>query len=382
MADLTGFDPYSSTYYNENENNPLLDTTRELVQDQYDRAVGLVEDAEGKAVDYINSLGSGLDFNYAITLPTLTKVSATIGDFEAEKPTAPDTGIAVPQEPDENNAAWQDSSLFDQLAADIRSWTHLQITTGGSGIDSDVETALYERGRSRLEVDRQSRHEEVTNYWASRGHVLPPGALNRQLRSVNAEHDRNLADLNRDIIIKQADLEQTMTKFALEQALEYGKFDLTEQIEKSRFVLEKYTKLVQAFEIRARVQIAVKEAAAKIYQAEVQAYSAEIDAESKKILANIEEAKIYLEEYKTEALLKLENAKFEMQNALAKLGIQKDKLENMIKVYTQKVASVLGTIQTDAGVRYSLGYNNSWSNNRSASLSTVKQLQYIANLTD
>ena len=80
------------------------------------------------------------------------------------------------------------------------------IINGGTGLSPDTEDAIYTRARSRLSQERNTQYEETSSYFASRGFVLPPGALNARLSKIDRIFNNSLEDLNRDIIIKQAEL--------------------------------------------------------------------------------------------------------------------------------------------------------------------------------
>lgn len=368
--------PYGIGYTLKEGATETIPYTRELVSSQYHDAKEVARLAREDAEAFLDQLEGVLDFTIALDLATFERTPIDVNANFGERPESPDTDITMPPDPDQQDVSWQSSDDFQQLATDLKSWLHNQLTVGGRGLNEDVEDAIYNRARSRQETEREERHEERINYWAERGHTRPPGVLDKQLRVIDSAHDRNLTDINRDIVINQVKVEQEMLVNALEKSLVFGDLDLKEQIEKSRFLVDKYLKLVQAFQVRAQVAIEEKKAEASIYESEVRAYSAETDSEKTKILAQIEEAKAKIEERKTKAMVEVENAKLELQKKLSAFELDKILIDSRIKLANQIVASAYGTIQTDASSRYSFSLSNSHQQNRSASVSTQKSINF------
>lgn len=99
-------------------------------------------------------------------------------------------------------------------------WLDKAISEGGTGISTDVESALWERGRSRVMGDVARAEAEATVAWARRRMPLPPGAMVNQLQTIQQDGRNKLAEVNRDITVKSFDAELENTRFAVKTAVD------------------------------------------------------------------------------------------------------------------------------------------------------------------
>lgn len=102
---------------------------------------------------------------------------------------------------------------------------------GGTGLNSTVETAIWDRAREREAAIAQAQVDEATLQDEALGFDFPTGALNARLEAVGQEYHNKVNGISRDIAIKQADLEQQNLRDAISalQAL-YG-FIVTQDVE-------------------------------------------------------------------------------------------------------------------------------------------------------
>ena len=113
-----------------------------------------------------------------------------------------------------------------QYYQDAMDWCHRAFTTGGTGINRDVEQQLWERARAKILGDSQRAEDEVVSTWASKRWPVPPGALQAQLIQVRLESDRKLAEQSRDISIKSFEAELENVKFAIKMVIDQWKVGL------------------------------------------------------------------------------------------------------------------------------------------------------------
>lgn len=106
------------------------------------------------------------------------------------------------------------SQLLDNLKAIIAA--RIQ---GGTGLNPAVEQAIWDRARDRETKIALAREQEVMRAAESLGFALPSGSLAGQLADARREYFDKLADLSREIAIKQAELEQSNVKDAIQQGL-------------------------------------------------------------------------------------------------------------------------------------------------------------------
>lgn len=183
------------------------------------------------------------------------------------------------------------SELLTQLKALLR--TRAQ---GGTGLPAAVEQAIWDRARSReLSVWRGNEAEVMRNSEAL-GYALLPGVVAHQLREAQFQTAGKLADLSRDVSIKQADLEQANLRDTITAGiqLESQLIDYSYRLEQLTFesarvyadnaiqlhnaALQRYTALLQGYEAYAAVYKTIIDS----QLAKVEVYKAQLAAEQTK----------------------------------------------------------------------------------------------------
>jgi hypothetical protein len=104
------------------------------------------------------------------------------------------------------------------LLADAVKWCKRAINEGGTGINADVENALWERGRARILKQAARDTAGVTEKYARAGWPLPPGAMLNDIAMIRQDSRDKLAEQNRDIAIKSFDTEVENVRFAITTA--------------------------------------------------------------------------------------------------------------------------------------------------------------------
>jgi hypothetical protein len=188
------------------------------------------------------------------------------------------------------------------LLTSLRTYLQDVIDNGGSGLDSDVENAIWDRGREREARAAREALDKLDEMEAM-GFALPPGAYLDARLKIITETDYAERGLSREIMIKQAELAYQATKDATVNAvaIEGKLIDYSNTVEQRLFEATKYA----------------TEAGIAIYNAQVQAYAAYLDAYKTKV--QIYEAQVRAEialvdAYK--AQIDAERAKAEINTAL------------------------------------------------------------------
>jgi len=245
-----------------------------------------------------------------ITMPTIDE---TIPELTAVEPTIREY----------TEGATYTSSLLSALQETLED----RITNGGTGLNPDVENAIWDRGRERenrqkadalLELDRME----------TLGFSLPPGVYVDARVKLETELNYNAANLSREIMIKQAELELTNVTRSLELSnqLEGTLINYTNSVEQRLFESCKFA----------------TQAGIEIYNAKVRAYAAYLDAF--KMRVTVYEAKIraqlaLVEAYK--AQIAAEEAKAQVNNALVQqYKVQVDAALSSIEVYKAQIAGI------------------------------------------
>ena len=108
------------------------------------------------------------------------------------------------------------SALLDGVKAKL---LH-DLQHGGYGIEPGDEVALWERAREREAELASQELDTIRRDFASRGFLLPPGALFAATEGIRAKALAGAASLSRDVALKRADLLVENRQFTIQQARE------------------------------------------------------------------------------------------------------------------------------------------------------------------
>lgn len=105
---------------------------------------------------------------------------------------------------------------FASLAA-VETWIVDTIEDGGTGMNADIENAIWARARERELVEASRQRAEINRAWAARGFSLPPGMLVAQEAMIDQDVANKTSTHSRDVAIKQAEIEIENVRFAVQQ---------------------------------------------------------------------------------------------------------------------------------------------------------------------
>ena len=194
------------------------------------------------------------------------------------------------------------SSLLTDIQSELLS--RLQ---GGTGIPVNVEQAIWDRGRDREQVAALQAERSITVDRVSQGFTRPSGAAMAALERVVQETQGKIIDLSREVMIKQAELEQENFKFSMQQAisLESTLISQYNNVQQRAFEVAKFLQEV-SFEVykllvnKFNVELEAYKTSAQVFQIKVQAelskvevFKAQIDAEKTKNEINDQNIRIY-----------------------------------------------------------------------------------------
>lgn len=276
------------------------------------------------------------------TIPSIDKIQFE-GTMPVDDLTAPEPLFVF------NEVSYQ-SDVLDQLKVKILE----RLAEGATGLSSEVEQVIWDRAIHRTELEEQKAYIEVENYFASRGAVLPPGALSGRLQEIIIEIQRNRINLNNDIMTEQAKLAQTNEQNILNASLQLENMltGFTNQITQRSFEVAKYTvegalKIYEIKVLKYNALLETYKTAAQVYESRVRASIAELEAyriQLEGIKVNAEVQGLYVEIYKSQLAgveLLLNAYKTEMEGANIAAQLERAKLENYkvkIDVYTATIA--------------------------------------------
>jgi len=239
-------------------------------------------------------------------------------------PTFEYTPPAAPESPNLSEFSFAEpeyvSSLLDAIKAKLLEWVNGATT----GLSEAVETALFNRGRSREDAAALREQEEVKRSFASTGFPIPPGAMQNALKEAARQAADKTSSINRDITIKMAELEQQNRQFAMERtvalegetlqyangvatrALEAARISVTTSIELYNAIVSRYQAELEGFKILALVfDTKIKAALANldVYRGELEAakLTGELNVQAVEIYrARIGALATIIEKYKAE----------------------------------------------------------------------------------
>ena len=289
-------------------------------------------------------LGLNLPSPPALDLPAFN-------DLVGDAPIAPDVTFH-----------WSEVEYSTALLTGMNNRLVTLINGAHTGLSPEVETAIWNRGRDRQALITQRGIEEAERMTASRGFQMPSGTLVRVVQQAIQEGMRNDADLSRDVMIKQAELEQSNFQFAFNAAinlegqllshfnqvqargLDAAKFTVTAALEvfKARVLL--FQADVQAFGIKAQVfETRMRAALAQldIYKAELEAQKLIGDLNQQQVavyVAKLEGVKAVADIYKA----RIEGAKVRIEADKNKVEIFRAQLQGFDSLVKAKAAEYEG----------------------------------------
>lgn len=316
-------------------------STSDLNVEPFDAAAPLI-DYGAAPTDFTEALPGAPGLNLTFADPTLVVslpappnlLSLSIASFSGMTlptfdATAPELVAVAPSAVEYIPGARYTSALLTAMQGSLES----RITAGGTGINQDVENAIWDRGRER-EAKAQREALLKLEQMETLGYAFPPGAYLDARVKIIQEGAYNDRGTSREVMIKSAELELDNVKHALTTAtqLEGQLINYSNSVEQRLFESTRYA----------------TEAGISIYNAKVQAYAALVDAYKSK--AQVYEARIRAEVAKVDAYraqVSAEEAKAQVNVALVQqYKVQADVALSAIEIYKAELAG----IQTKADI--------------------------------
>jgi len=250
-------------------------------------------------------------------VPTLNEIlipSAPEITIPAFDNTLTDEVFADPQQ-----LVWAESPFNSDVWNALLEKTMDGIVNGGTGLNPEIEAAIWERALLRQQRDDEVAYEEIENYHASKGWDMPQGALAGALLEKSDEISRNRRQTNIDIAIKQADLAQNNTQFMLQMGKD------------AEVILREFHNAQMNRGLDAAKAIATN--SIEILNAKITAYNARID----KYKAD---AAVFGERVKA-ALVQVEIFKSQVEGAKVTAEVQK----NLVDIYEAQIGAIETTVK-------------------------------------
>lgn len=107
------------------------------------------------------------------------------------------------------------------VASTTDNWICDTILHGGTGLPQAVQDAIWERARRADLIEANRLEEEAVDSFASRGFMLPAGALVAMVQRAQQDATHKSSSRAREIAIENAKLAIETVKFAVQQGMQY-----------------------------------------------------------------------------------------------------------------------------------------------------------------
>ena len=316
------------------------------------------------------------------TIPTIPNF--TPPEFTGVKPAltdAPPTGLDVLMKTEYstvmpimvNNISPQIDAFLDREFPQFRTGMaqlEARLATylaGGSALSPAVENAIFNRTLDRTDGEMRRAKDESWGKAARAGWTMPTLALLNQLDNVDQERRRANAQVSNEIMIKQAELEQSNLQFAVTQSASLRQVMLStamayfsglvqingQALEYARGVVDSVTKAYELATQYASLQTRIYESEATVYRArlegelaKIQAYEAQIRGVQAQV--EVDTSKVNLYRAQLDGAMTQANVyKTQVEAVEAAISIEKMKVE----LYGAKVNAYVSQVN---------GYTAQW----------------------
>jgi len=209
-----------------------------------------------------------------LNLPALPVI--TLPDFTATLPTL----IEPPFNEDWHfTPTAYSSTLKDLLYNTIEGMLKVNKTA----LPEAIEAAIFQKGRSRQEMETRREVDSALTEFAGRGFNLPNGLLMAQIRAIRQRGQDRIAEYNREAVIKQYEETLQNLRLALAQGAALEGVYINLHIEHERFGLEAARHLRESAMAVLQYRLTVFQARMEGYKIQAQVLEQRIRAELAKV---------------------------------------------------------------------------------------------------
>lgn len=271
----------------------------------------------------------------SIVIPTFT--APVLATFDEDAPlfdaVAPNTAISWTE------PVYQSENFDETLAVLSR------MRLGGTGLTPAIEQQLFERARGREDRVALKATQEAVSLFAARGFVAPPGQLQAQLNMVSENNQTQANSLQREIMVKIADVEIENMRFSVTNGLAAEQIltNIFNNYAQRTFEIAKYT--VDSALAVYNTKVNIFNALMQSYQTKAQVYKTIIDGQ----LATLESYKIQLEGAKVTSEVnqqRVQTYTARVQAALSTIEAYKVQLQG-VQIKADAAKSILDGYKTD-----------------------------------
>lgn len=273
------------------------------------------------------------------TIEVPDAIELSFPEFEGVKPELPE-GMEIPPDFEYSEGGYT-SAVFDVLSSKIIS----ELEDASSGIDPDVEQAIYDRAMSRQDDEYAKALEEVENYFAAKGFDMPPGALAARINELNNQKFKATTDLNNDIIVQRSNLVQQNLQHIMNAGVQLEQF-------LRAFHTEVWNRELQKQQMIAEFRVKHYTLMVEKYNAEVMAYNTEAEVFKSRIQAELGRVEAF------KALVESSRVQAEVQQQLVQVYLARlEGVKSLVEVYKTQMesAKIFSEVQVAKINAYSAG---------------------------
>lgn len=293
----------------------------------------------------------------ALAMPVLESLDQiTVPTFTF--PALPTFSDAAPQFTDAAPSAvinWAEPQYASESLTEVQA-TIKRMMAGGTGLKPEIEQQLFDRARAREDQTAAKAVAEAFDTFANKGFTMPPGALAAQVNAAREQAQLQANSLQRDVMIKVADIEQENLRFAVQQGLAAENLLINifnnaaqRSFEMARFTVESQIQLFNS-------KVSLFNAVTSAYQTRAQVYKIQIDAalaqldvyriqlEGQKVVSEINVQRVQAYNARVQALMaQVEVYKAQMEGA----RIRTDAIRTQIEAYRTDVEAYSSRVNAD-----------------------------------
>ena len=308
----------------------LFDTVPTIVDEIFEDGRTYAADALALANAVIEDLRQvGKTLNTIDTTTSITYITPPdAGDFTKSIPSSPNTDfigptaplpgytdIIKPTPPSSGSTDFNKPTApadTDDLQYVLRSKLINDISNGTSAISESVETAIFERETERALLIHQDNLNNISAEWAKRGFTLSNAILGSLLSQSEIDYANKRLDVSRDIAIKNFELSDSNTKFAVQQGNVYignkitlYKIEVDAEIGRIESIIKKFLADIESYKTEGNLESARVDSIIKKFLADIEAYKTEGNIEDARVSSVIKKFLGDIEVYKAEGNIEI-----------------------------------------------------------------------------
>lgn len=208
-----------------------------------------------------------------LNLPTLPDID--LPDFTSQLP-------QLVEPPFDDNWTFQPQPYVSQLKEQLFGTIEMMLQAKAA-LPEAIEAAIFQKGRSRQEVETGREVDQALAEFAARGWNQPNGILTAQVRDIRQRGQDRIAEFNRDAVIKQFEETLANLRLALAQGAALEGVYINLHVEEQRFALEAARFAREATMAVLQYRLSVFQTRMQGYQIEAQVLRDRIQSELAKI---------------------------------------------------------------------------------------------------